>query len=136
MLVAMIVNATATIMFYISYMLNLTQTLFYANSFAISAETFVHWMFCYTYLTLSIEVKYMFDRRIFTDDPVVMQEISMFNCCLNIAHAISIVICVGMLIYGIVATTNKATNILWYLGTSLQLVFLVVWATSLCALFT
>ena len=69
MAISMILNATACIFEYAAYIFSLDQYSFYAYAFADSADTFVHWMFCYTYIKLSIEVKFMFDRRIYMNDP-------------------------------------------------------------------
>ena len=59
---------------------------FYSGSFVyallISLELFIHWMFCYMYLKLSIEVKYMFDRRIYFDTGEIMLEINREKLCL------------------------------------------------------
>ena len=78
----------------------------------------------------------MFDRRIYVNDPVVMQEINRYNCCLNIANIISIAICLGLLIYGIAANTLSKQKLAFNVATSLQLVYLVTWAASLFSLFT
>ena len=42
----------------------------------VSIDLFIHWMFCYMYLKLSIEVKYMFDKRIYFDTGEIMLEIN------------------------------------------------------------
>ena len=59
---------------------------FYSGSFVyallISLELFIHWVFCYMYLKLSIEVKYMFDRRIYFDTGEIMLEINREKLCL------------------------------------------------------
>ena len=108
MVLAMILNATASIMYYSAVAFSLSETWLWVYTFAVSADLFVHWMFCYTYLKLSIEVKFMFDRRIYTNDPEVIQEINRYNFCLNIAHVINIAICVGLLVSGIVVKTSRA----------------------------
>ena len=38
-----------------------TKREFRAYSFKASSVTFVHWMFCYIYLKLAVEVKYLFN---------------------------------------------------------------------------
>ena len=48
----------------------------------VSIDLFIHWMFCYMYLKLSIEVKYMFDRRIYFDTGEIMLEINREKLCL------------------------------------------------------
>ena len=59
---------------------------FYSGSFVfalyVSIDLFIHWMFCYMYLKLSIEVKYMFDRRIYFDTGEIMIEINREKLCL------------------------------------------------------
>ena len=54
MVLAMIANATGMIVDYIAFIFYLTQNEFYAYAIAVSADTLVHWMFCYTYLKLCI----------------------------------------------------------------------------------
>ena len=110
---AMIVNATACIVEFAAYSFTLEQTGFYAYAFADSADTFVHWMFCYTYIKLSIEVRFMFDRRIYMSDPMAMQEINRYNCFLNIANAINVAICGGMLAYGIITKSFRGVQLLF-----------------------
>ena len=59
---------------------------FYSGSFVfalyVSIDLFIHWMFCYMYLKLSIEVKYMFDRRIYFDTGEIMLAINREKLCL------------------------------------------------------
>jgi hypothetical protein len=35
------------------------------NAIVVSFDSYVHWMFCYIYLKLQIEVKYLLDSRIY-----------------------------------------------------------------------
>ena len=64
----MIVNATFILVYNLKFAI-LDETMFNSYAMVNSVGTFVHWMFCYTYLKLTIEAKYMFDRRIYTNDP-------------------------------------------------------------------
>ena len=115
---AMIINAAACIVYSTGYRLGLTQVTLYAGSIAVSFVTFVHWMFCYTYLKLTIEVKYMFDRRIFTNDHEIIEEINRYNFYLNFAHTINIAICVVLLIVPIATISKKSYFIANSIGTS------------------
>jgi hypothetical protein len=119
MVLAMNVNAIGMIVDYMAIIFYLTQTEFYAYAISTSADTLIHWMFCNTYLKLYIEVKYLFDQRIYTNDQSVILEINRHSFCLKIAHVINIAICLGILIYGIVVKTDKAYTILWSLATVL-----------------
>ena len=65
-----------------------------------------------------------------------MLEINRYNYCLNIAHGINIALCVWLLIYGIVVKSFKGQNVSNDVTIFLQLVYLVIWTSSLFSLFT
>ena len=68
----MLIYATSCFVYFVAIVFDSFVVMFYAYNIEIAIDNFVHWSFCYTYLKLSVEVKYMFDRRIYTNDPIVM----------------------------------------------------------------
>ena len=113
MITTMILNATAQIAYLAGYIPSMDKVEIIAGATGNSADTFIHWMFCYTYLKLSIEVTYMFDRRIYTIGPETMQEINRKNFCLNTAFVINILFCVVLLIYPLAERRYQAMINAW-----------------------
>ena len=59
-------------------------------------------------MKLTIEVKFMFDRRTYMSDPNVIKAINRYNFGLYSVHVINIAICIGLLVYGIAVKSIKA----------------------------
>ncbi len=66
MLLVMMVLAVSATLINISYWHNHFQLALIFTSITISFDNYVHWMFCYIYLKLQIEVKYLLDSHIYT----------------------------------------------------------------------
>ena len=132
-LLGMIINSTAKLVYWTGVFLDLPNTEPWSCAFATSADTFVHWMFCYTYLKLHIEVKHIFDRKIYSNNSETLKEINRDNCRLKIANAINITICAGLLA---VKKANPEVEKQYNIGLTLQILYLMTWAISLCFLFT
>ncbi len=58
-------------------------------------------MFCYIYLKLSIEVKYLLDSRIYFQNSGIILLRNRENFCLEVANIMNIFISIGLLVYEI-----------------------------------
>ena len=108
---------------------------FRAYAFKASSVSFVHWMFCFIYLKLKIQVKYLFKDQIYCDNNDLMISINRENLVLNIANVVNIAICLGIMIYGLVGNSFKAEDVSYQIQTALCLTYLGIWSSALCSLF-
>ena len=79
MLIGMMVFDLASLVNATGALLESSKTQYIAYSIMVPSDTFVHWMFCSMYLKLSIEVKYMFDLKIYTNSYEINQKIRRDN---------------------------------------------------------
>jgi hypothetical protein len=63
-----------------------------------SFDTYVHWMFCYIYLKLQIEVKYLLDSRIYTGNQEIILKRNRENFCLEVFNLLNALFSLGLLI--------------------------------------
>ena len=112
-----------------------THAEFRAYAFKASSVTFVHWMFCFIYLKLKIEVKYLFKDQIYCDNNDLMISMNRENLALNIANVVNIGMCLGIMIYGLVGNSFKAEDVSYQIQTALCLTYLGIWSSALCSLF-
>ena len=76
-----------------------------------STDILVHWIFCEIYLKLAIEVKYLLDNRIYSDNSGLILDFNRENCCLRTANFSNIVICLILVVYPIIANTVMSATI-------------------------
>ncbi len=57
----------------------------------------MHWFFCYIYQKQQIEVKYLFDRRIYSANQAIIIQRNLENFCLESANILNLLISVGIL---------------------------------------
>ena len=69
-----------------------------SSALLISFDTYVHWMFCYIYLKLQIEVKYLLDSRIYMGNQEIILKCNRENFCLEVANILNALISLGFLI--------------------------------------
>ena len=58
----------------------------------------MHWIFCYIYLKLQIEVKYLLDSRIYTTNQDIILKRNRENLCLEVANILNALISLGILV--------------------------------------
>ena len=109
-----------------------TSHIFYAIAY--SFENYVHWMFCYIYLKLQIEVKYLLDNRIYTANQEIIMQRNRQNFCLEIANILNIMISIGLLLLS--RRIDKTYILILQILAGLQTVYLLTWAYALCQLFS
>jgi hypothetical protein len=63
-----------------------------------SFDNYVHWMFCYIYLKLQIEAKYLLDSRIYTGNQDIILKRNRENFWLEVTNIINAFISLGLLI--------------------------------------
>ena len=100
-----------------------------------SFANFVHWMFCYIYLKLQIEVKYLLDSRIYTTNQDIILKRNRENFCLEVVNILNALISVGILA-GDIWMDDFYNYLIDWIVTGLELVYLVTWSYSLWSLFT
>lgn len=92
-------------------------------------------MFCYIYLKLSIEVRYLFNGQIFCENNNLMIQMNKEQLILNIANLVNITICLGILVYCLVENSFETENDAYDIQTGFCLIYLAIWTFALCSLF-
>ena len=87
-------------------------------------------MFCYIYLKLSIEVKYLLDSRIYFQNSDIIMQRNRENFCLEVANVINVFLSLGLLAYEI-WLGDFYSDIINTIQTALATVYLAVWSYAL-----
>lgn len=69
----MVVTCVGYLTYVVSFKWGDPKVGFYAFGIVVPFDIFVHWMFCSIYMKLSIEVRYLLDKRIYTDNLDIMK---------------------------------------------------------------
>jgi hypothetical protein len=70
-----------------------------SSAIANSSDLLVHWMFCYIYLKLSIEVRFLLDRRIYTTNQDIILKRNRWSLSLEIANILNFLVVIAILVY-------------------------------------